>query len=98
MKRNNRHVESQQVAGPKLHHTLCVPCALICALFVIMPAGAERNDRTKPVNLEADRVTVDESKQTAVFEGNVVLTQGTLILRGVKRCSPRWPRCPPRSS
>lgn len=82
MKRNNRHVESQQIAGPKLHRTLRALCALVCALFVMMPASAERNDRTKPVNLEADRVTVDESKQTAVFEGNVVLTQGTLIMRG----------------
>ena len=71
MKRNNPHVESQQMAGPKLHRTLCALCALVCALSVIMPAGAERNDRTKPVNLEADRVTVEESKQTAVFEGNL---------------------------
>jgi lipopolysaccharide export system protein LptA len=51
---------------------------LLCAL----PAYAERSDRTKPVNLEADRVTVEETKQTAVFEGNVILTQGTLTIRG----------------
>jgi len=51
---------------------------LLCAL----PAHAERADRTKPVNLEADRVTVEEAKQTATFEGNVTLTQGTLTIRG----------------
>jgi len=46
------------------------------------PAAAERADRDKPVNLEADKVTIDDSKQIALFEGNVVLTQGTLQIRG----------------
>src|SRR6185295_19954275 len=46
------------------------------------PARAEKADRDKPVNLEADRVTVDDAKQLATFEGNVVLTQGTLQIRG----------------
>jgi lipopolysaccharide export system protein LptA len=45
-------------------------------------ARAEKADREKPVNLEADRVTVDDAKQLATFEGNVVLTQGTLQIRG----------------
>ncbi|HWI14045.1 MAG TPA: lipopolysaccharide transport periplasmic protein LptA [Burkholderiales bacterium] len=47
-----------------------------------MPAYAEKADREKPINLEADRVTVDDAKQLATFEGNVVLTQGTLTIRG----------------
>ncbi|GAB1392275.1 lipopolysaccharide transport periplasmic protein LptA [Rhodocyclaceae bacterium] len=45
---------------------------------------AERADRNKPVNLEADRVTVDDIKRVHVFEGNVVLTQGTLSIRTAK--------------
>jgi lipopolysaccharide export system protein LptA len=45
-------------------------------------AHAEKADRDKPVNLEADRVTVDDAKQLATFEGNVVMTQGTLQIRG----------------
>lgn len=52
-----------------------------CLLWAL-PAHSERADRDKPVNLEADRVTLDEAKQTASFEGNVVLTQGTLMIRG----------------
>ena len=52
-----------------------------CLLWA-QPTHAERADRDKPVNLEADRVTVDDAKQTASFEGNVVLTQGTLMIRG----------------
>lgn len=55
-----------------------------CALMLLAAAGAraEKADRDKPVNLEADRVTIDDAKQTALFEGNVVLTQGTLQIRG----------------
>jgi lipopolysaccharide export system protein LptA len=55
--------------------------AVACA-GLISAAHAEKADREKPVNLEADRVTVDDAKQLAVFEGNVMLTQGTLVIRG----------------
>src|SRR3954469_14267180 len=57
--------------------TLVFACCLTAAL-----AHAERADRDKPVNLEADQVTVDDAKQTATFIGKVVLTQGTLVIRG----------------
>ena len=46
-----------------------------------MPALAEKADREKPVHLEADNVTLDDIKKLSVFEGNVLLTQGTLVLR-----------------
>ena len=51
-------------------------------LLLAAPAFAEKADRGKPVNIESDKVTVDDAKQLAVFEGNVVLTQGTLVIRG----------------
>jgi lipopolysaccharide export system protein LptA len=65
----------------------CVACAMamVLSLFVFYPAAsarAEKADRDKPVNIESDKVTVDDAKQLAVFEGNVVLTQGTLVIRG----------------
>jgi len=47
-------------------------------------AWAERADREKPVNLEADRVDLDDAKKEAVFEGNVTLTQGTLQIKADK--------------
>jgi lipopolysaccharide export system protein LptA len=58
--------------------------ALLCCFVAAFaaPAAAEKADRDKPVNLEADRVTIDDARQTALFEGNVVLTQGTLQIRG----------------
>jgi len=46
-----------------------------------LPVLAEKADREKPVNLEADNVTLDDIKKIGVFQGNVLLTQGTLMLR-----------------
>lgn len=45
------------------------------------PAHAEKGDRDKPVNLEADTVTLDDIRKVSVYQGNVVLSQGTLMLR-----------------
>lgn len=42
---------------------------------------AEAADRDKPIDLEADSVKVDDAKQTSTYTGNVILTQGTLIIR-----------------
>lgn len=58
-----------------------LPPLFAVLLFVSGSACAERADRDKPVHLEAARVTVDDVKRTHVFEGNVVLTQGTLVIR-----------------
>ena len=44
-------------------------------------ALAERADREKPINIEASKISVDDIKKIQVFEGNVVLTQGTLLIR-----------------
>ena len=56
-------------------------------LLSMMLAGtvlAERADRDQPVNLEADRATVQDANKLATFTGNVVLTQGTLVIRADK--------------
>jgi len=55
-------------------------CSL--CLMAAWPAHAEKADRDKPINIESDRVTVDDVKQLSVFEGNVLLTQGTMVIRG----------------
>ncbi len=44
-------------------------------------ASAERADRDKPVNIESDSMIADEAKKVATFDGKVVLTQGSLIIR-----------------
>ncbi|WP_226858655.1 lipopolysaccharide transport periplasmic protein LptA [Diaphorobacter aerolatus] len=45
---------------------------------------AERADRDKPMNIEADALRHDELKQISVFTGNVVMTKGTIVLRGAQ--------------
>jgi lipopolysaccharide export system protein LptA len=67
----------------RLLHAAGVAAACLMAVLAGF-AVAEKADRTKPVNLEADRVTIDDAKQLATFEGNVILSQGTLQIRGDK--------------
>jgi lipopolysaccharide export system protein LptA len=55
--------------------------ACVCALAV-SSAWAEKADRGKPMNAEADSLRYDDAKQTSVFTGNVVITKGTMIIRG----------------
>jgi lipopolysaccharide export system protein LptA len=54
---------------------------LILSLGLSAQAQAERLDRTKPINLESDSMHVDDVQKTSVFEGKVVMTQGTLTIR-----------------
>ena len=53
-------------------------------LFAPVAAFAESADRDKPVNIEADRVSVDDAKRQQIFEGNVQLTKGSLIIRAAR--------------
>ena len=45
-------------------------------------ALAENADRNLPLNAEADALRYDDARQTSVFTGNVVITKGTIIIRG----------------
>ena len=54
----------------------------IAVVLTISPAAAEKADREKPMNAEADSLRYDDLKQTSVFTGNVVITKGTTIIRG----------------
>ena len=57
---------------------------VFAAVLGALPAHAERMDRDKPVNVEADRMLADDGTKTVVVEGRVVLTQGTFVLRADK--------------
>ena len=63
-------------------YSLVLPAAL--ALGAAFPAWAEKADRDKPMNAEADALRYDDLKQTSVFTGNVVITKGTTIVRGAR--------------
>jgi lipopolysaccharide export system protein LptA len=55
---------------------------LLLCVAATAPALAERADRSKPLTIEADQPgTVDLLKQVVVFNGNVVVAQGTMAIR-----------------
>src|SRR5262245_6778299 len=55
----------------------------IPVLAVVMPAfgaRAEKADRERPTQIEANRMSADDVKRMTIFEGNVVLTKGTIAV------------------
>ena len=46
-----------------------------------LPAAAEKADKDKPTQIEANRMSSDDARRMNLFEGNVVLTKGTLTVR-----------------
>ena len=57
---------------------------LVILLAVAAPARSEQADASKPTNIEANRMSADDLRKTNVFEGNVVVTRGTLTIRADK--------------
>lgn len=49
-----------------------------------LPAAAEKADREKEIVVGADRLVADDAKKTSTFEGNVVVTQGTMRMTAAK--------------
>lgn len=56
-------------------------CVVALSLFVTS-TWAEKADRDKPLNAQADALKYDDLKQTSVFTGNVIITKGTIAMRG----------------
>ncbi len=56
----------------------------LVSLSMSANAFAEAADRNKPIELEADSVIVDDAKKISTYIGNVILTQGTLVIRAAK--------------
>lgn len=54
--------------------------ALGVLLLHVGGARAEKADRHKPINVEADSARMDDVKKVAIYEGHVVMTQGTLLI------------------
>ena len=55
-------------------------------LLLLLPATGlgQTSDRDQPINIVADRATLNEKTGNSVYEGNVYLQQGTLVLQGSK--------------
>lgn len=57
--------------------------SLACALAA--PALAERSDRLQKINIAADQDgQIDVQKQVVVYNGNVVISQGTMVIRAAR--------------
>jgi lipopolysaccharide export system protein LptA len=54
---------------------------LAALLLLCAPAFGEKADRDKPLQVEANRMSADDMRRLNVFEGNVVVTKGTMSLR-----------------
>jgi lipopolysaccharide export system protein LptA len=65
-----------------------VKLALLLAQALLLvfssTAHAEKADRDKPIELESDTLTSNDAKKTSTYTGNVILTQGTLVIRADK--------------
>lgn len=69
------------MATKTLTHHFLITCALTLISFT---AFAEKADRDKPIEIEADTVTSNDAKKVSVYTGNVILTQGTLLIKADK--------------
>jgi lipopolysaccharide export system protein LptA len=56
----------------------------LVGLVASLNAFAEAADRNQPIELEADSVTVNDAKKISTYSGNVILTQGSLVIRADK--------------
>jgi len=62
----------------------CAPLAASLAAMLLSPAFsalAEKADKDKPTHIEASRMSSDDAKRMSIFEGSVVLTKGTVVVR-----------------
>ena len=61
-----------------MKHTLPL---ILLSLMIACPAVAEKADRNKPMQLEANRMSLDDAKKVQVLEGDVVITKGSMVLK-----------------
>lgn len=55
---------------------------ILCALPVTTMALT--SDRSQPIELEADTADIDDLKGISIYTGNVILTQGTMVIKAYR--------------
>jgi lipopolysaccharide export system protein LptA len=71
--------------SPRLFGRSCGRFSVVLATLCLLAGGglhAETADRLKPMHAEADALRYDDARQLSVFTGNVVITKGTIVIRG----------------
>ena len=51
---------------------------ILCLAPIIL---AEQADRDMPIEIESDSMIVDDNRSISIYKGDVILTQGTMIIR-----------------
>jgi lipopolysaccharide export system protein LptA len=84
----------QTDSSPSVLSARSAPLSMLLQRFVLLPwiflslvlfsigARAEQADKDKPLIYSADNLSYDDLKQTTILTGNVVLTKGTILMRG----------------
>ena len=62
---------------------------LLPLLLLARPVLAASSDREKPLNIEADSLTVNDITKVGTYTGNVVATQGTMMMQADKLVVPQ---------
>lgn len=57
-------------------------CAAGACMLLAATAWAERADRNQPMQIESDALRYEEQKQLSTFTGRVVVTKGSIVMRG----------------
>jgi len=69
---------------PPHRYPLTAPAIALALVLGAGAAQAEQADRLKPLNAEADNLRYDDARQVSIFTGNVVITKGTIVIRGAQ--------------
>ncbi|MEX3605986.1 MAG: lipopolysaccharide transport periplasmic protein LptA [Burkholderia sp.] len=65
-----------------VHAELVAAFVALALPGIVSLAHAEKADQNKPINVESDNLTYDDLKQVTVATGNVVITKGTILIKG----------------
>jgi lipopolysaccharide export system protein LptA len=68
-----------------IHFKLLISFIFVMLTVVLSTSAlAEKADKNKPMDILADKLTHDDIQQLSTYTGNVILTKGTITLRGDK--------------
>ncbi len=68
---------------PRKHRLSASVLAVVLTLPLLAGfAHAELADKNAPMNIEADALRHDDASRTSTFTGNVVITKGSIVMRG----------------
>lgn len=67
-----------------LKYSLKYSLIFFLLLFIPLTSQALSSDRDQPINLEADHANIDDLKGISIYTGNVILTQGSMVIKSSK--------------